>query len=171
VNLLHTAPAESDSRPRSTWPLAAVAAGLLVTAAALYVVAWGQDASWPWIFTIALFHLVPVTSAAFFLRRSRGLTVAGIAILTLVPLVWRGWQLDRALVSFAGLGALALVLLSWAGLLGSLVDTRRHQAAVHDTRLYESASLRVRQLATLNDIGRAVISSLDLSVKASSLSS
>jgi PAS domain S-box-containing protein len=168
VNLRQAVAGELRRLLRS-WPPAAVVASTLVIAVALHVAAWGHDTSWPWVSTIALFYLVPVALAALYLGRPWSLVVAGITVLTLLPLVWRALQLDHSGVSLAGLGAVALTLVTWAVLLGSLVDALRVQADAQAKQVYQSATWRVRQLATLNDIGKAVVSSLDLDTRLSQI--
>jgi signal transduction histidine kinase/ActR/RegA family two-component response regulator/putative methionine-R-sulfoxide reductase with GAF domain len=135
---------------------------MLFITLALYFVAWGQDGLWLWACPIALFYLAPIALAALYLGWRPTLVVAGVAVLALLPLAWRGWQFGYAWNSLVGLGAVALVLLAWTVLLGRVAGQRSPVEAIQEARLVESATLRVRHLATLNEIGRAVISSLDL---------
>ena len=160
---------KESRHPLWVWPLAAVVASMLITAVALQIAAWGPHASWPWVSTIALFYLVPVALASLYLGRIYGYGVAGIAVLTMLPLAWRGGQFERAGSALAGLAAVACTLIIWAVLLGSLVDALRQQADVQATKVYQSATWRVRQLATLNEIGKAVTLSLDLDTRMSQM--
>jgi PAS domain S-box-containing protein len=137
-----------------------LALAVLVT---LYGVAWSQHAWWPSLLPIALLYLLPVTLAALHYGWRDGWILAGIAVLTLVPLVWRGFRLGHGPASALGFGLLVPSLLGWATLSGRWTRRRVLSEIASDSNL-ESATLRVRQLATLNDIGQTVLSSLELDV-------
>ena len=138
-----------------------IASLMTAVSGALYLLAWGQNIWWPTLPLVALLYLVPITLAAFHYGLWDSMIAAGAAALALVPLVWRGAQLDHGFNSTLGFVVLFAVLLCWAAIAGRLTR-RRFQSEKATDETLESAALRVRQLATLNDVGKAVLSSLDL---------
>ena len=159
----HPSTSQSNQHRRASQDArAAVLGGSLAVLVALYVVAWGQDAWWSCVLPIALLYLVPITLAALYYGGRDSLIVAGAAVLTLVPLIWRGFQLGQGLFSAIRVWPAGRDPVGWAA---AFWDGGRAAAlwlkSASDANL-ESATLRVRQLATLNDIGQAVLSSLDL---------
>jgi len=130
---------------------------------ALYGLAWSQHAWWPSLLPIALLYLLPITLSALHYGWRDSLILAGAAVLALVPLVWRGIRLGHGTASMLGFVLLVPSLLGWATLAGRWTRRRVLSEIASGSNL-ESATLRVRQLATLNDIGQAVLSSLELDV-------
>jgi len=132
---------------------------MLVILVALYLVARTPDETWPWVAVLALGYLVPASLSALYWGSRGGLVSSLLASASLIAALVYGWQQGRPAYALAGLGGVALLLPTWAALARPRTSARRQ----HGEPGQETA-LQVRELITLNEIGKTILASLDIDV-------
>ncbi len=136
---------------------------MLAVLGALYLVARTSDATWPWAVVLALGYLFPVALSAWYWGSRGGFLVSLLASASLVAALGNGWRQGRPAYALAGLGGVALLLPAWAVLFRAWAGTRQRQDAPKE------AALQVRELITLNEIGKTILASLDIDVTLSEI--